>query len=53
MSLKLFKPDENGHSHKILVGSSCAYCMDCGKILIEYENVNYFKKLMNPFEDDE
>lgn len=41
----------DGHQHSILVGDNCAYCMDCGKILIEYKNKDDFKKLMNPWEE--
>lgn len=36
--------------HSICVGKKCAYCMDCGKIIIEFNHVNDFKKLMNPFD---
>lgn len=39
--------------HSILVGKKCAYCMNCGKILIEYKNVKDFKRLMNPFENSD
>lgn len=52
MSLELFREDETGHRHSIMVGSSCAYRMDCGKILLEYKSKNDFKKLMNPFGDN-
>jgi len=34
--------------HSILVGNKCAYCMECGLILIEYSNKEDFKRLMNP-----
>jgi len=37
-------------NHSIAVGKKCAYCMDCGKIIIEFEDKKDFKKLMNPFE---
>lgn len=43
--------DEDGHKynqHSILVGKKCAYCMNCGQIIIEYDNKEDFKKLMNP-----
>jgi len=33
-------------NHSILVGKHCAYCMDCGQIIIEYKNNKDFKKLM-------
>ena len=60
MSIELFenvvcvdvKTKQKKNHHSILVGITCAYCMDCGKILIEYKNKNDFKRLMNPFEDD-
>jgi len=44
----------DGHRHSILVGEKCAYCMDCGQILLEYKDKKDFKRLMNPFgESDE
>lgn len=36
-------------NHSVMVGKRCAWCMDCGKILIFYEKKEDFKKLMNPF----
>jgi len=42
----------DGHQHSILVGKKCAYCMDCGKILIEYKNKKDFYRLMNPLRED-
>ncbi len=45
--LELFE-SKDGHHHSILVGSKCAYCMECGQIIIEYKNKNNFKRLMNP-----
>jgi hypothetical protein len=35
--------------YSVMVGEKCAYCGDCGKILVEYENKDDFKRLMNPF----
>ncbi len=37
--------------HSILVGKKCAYCMECGQILIEYKDKEDFKKLMNPIDE--
>ena len=61
MSIELFdnvvcinvETKQKSDHHSILVGVTCAYCMNCGKILIEYENKKDFKKLMNPIIDDE
>lgn len=36
--------------HSICVGKKCAWCMDCGKIIIWYNKKEDFKKLMNPFD---
>ena len=48
MSIEILNSDDEGHRHSILVGKKCAYCMECGKILIEYKNKKDFYKLMNP-----
>lgn len=53
MSLELFREDQNGHRHSIMVGEKSAWCMDCGKIVIEYNDNEDFKKLMNPIIDDD
>lgn len=45
------EPNENGHQHSILIGKKCAYCMECGKILLEYKNKNDFYKWLRSFED--
>lgn len=55
MSLELFEENgcpETGGNHSVLVGKKCAYCMNCGQILIEYKNKKDFYKLMNPFGDE-
>jgi hypothetical protein len=60
MSIELFEnvvcidveTKQKMNHHSILVGVTCEYCMNCGKILIEYKNKNDFKRLMNPFKDD-
>jgi len=41
--------ETDGHRHSICVGNKCAWCMDCGKIVIWYDKKEYFKRLMNPF----
>ncbi len=51
MSLEIFET-KDGHTHSILVGDKCGYCMECGQILIEYKNKNDFKRLMNPGEEN-
>ena len=58
MSLELFKEvcydvetNQMLDHHSICVGKKCAYCMNCGKILIEYKDKKYFHRLMNPFEE--
>ncbi len=38
--------------HTVMVGKHCAWCMNCGKILIKYDKTEDFKRLMNPFSDD-
>jgi hypothetical protein len=53
MSIEFLKEDESGHRHSVMVGKKCAYCGDCGKILVEYKNKDDFKRLMNPFGDKE
>lgn len=61
MSLEIFKDDncfdyernQPLDHHSICVGKKVAYCMDCGKILLEYKKKSDFKKLMNPFGDGE
>lgn len=60
MSLEVFngncfdyETNQVKYNHSICVGKKVAYCMDCGKIIIEYKNKEDFKKLMNPFEEDE
>ena len=35
-------------NHSIMTGKKCAWCMDCGRILIFYDKKDDFKKLMNP-----
>ncbi len=45
-----FLLNTNGHQHSILVGKKCAYCMECGQILIEYKDKKHFYKLMNPID---
>ncbi len=44
----ILEPDSNGHKHSILVGKKCAYCMDCGQILLEYSDKKILIQLMNP-----
>ena len=48
MSKLVVEKESEGHQHSILVGKKCAYCMDCGQILIEYKNKEDFNRLMNP-----
>lgn len=50
-SLSLLEPDEQGHQHSILIGKKCAYCMECGKILIEYKKKDDFYRLLRTIED--
>ena len=52
MSLE-FLLNANGHQHSVLVGKKCAYCMDCGQILIEYKDKKHFYQLMNPLSIEE
>lgn len=42
--------DEQEHKHCILIGKKMAYCMDCGKILLEYKNKDEFYKWLHAFE---
>ena len=48
-----FLLNSNGHQHSVLVGKKCAYCMDCGQILLEYKDKKHFYKLMNPLSVEE
>lgn len=43
-----FLESNTEHQHSILVGKKCAYCMDCGQILLEYSDKKILKQLMNP-----
>lgn len=43
-------PDGDDHRHSVLVGKKCAYCMDCGKILLEYKHKGDFYKWLHAFE---
>lgn len=36
------------HVCKWIVGKYCLYCMDCGRIGLEYKNKKDFMKMMNP-----
>jgi len=53
MSNLILSDDETGHQHKICVGKRCAWCMDCGQILLEYKRKKDFYKLMNPIPEVE
>ena len=48
--LSLIDSGNEGNRHSILVGKKCAYCMDCGKILLEYKNSKDFYKWLHSFE---
>lgn len=43
--------DEQDHRHSVLIGKKMAYCMDCGKILLEYKKKDDFYKWLRAFED--
>lgn len=47
----MLEPTSKGHQHSILIGKKCAYCMDCGQILLEYKNKNHFKRWLKSFEE--
>lgn len=53
MSMELFEENNCpiGGNHSVLVGKKCAYCMNCGQILIEYKNKKHFYRLMNPINE--
>lgn len=46
----LLEPDNEGHRHSLLVGKKCMYCMDCGKIVLEYKKKDDFYKWLHAFE---
>lgn len=48
--LELFEC-KDGHKHSILIAKKCAYCMECGQILIEYKHKDEFKKWLHAFEE--
>lgn len=39
------------HNHSILVGKHCAYCMDCGQILLEYNKPYALRKALKAIDD--
>ena len=38
--------------HSLCIGNKCAWCMDCGKIVIWFDKTEDFKRLMNPISDE-
>lgn len=39
-------PDCPNNCNSLLVGKKCIYCMECGRIVLEYKRKSDFKKLM-------
>ena len=50
--VSIFEKNPNcpSNCNSLLVGKKCIYCMECGRIVLEYKEKKDFTKLMNSFE---
>jgi len=50
LSIELINENDGLHTHSVLIGKKMVYCMDCGKILLEYKNKKQFYNWLRSFE---